>query len=108
MRRSIVPSPSNCVIPDYYMKTIGYAVSLTAGCGLLAHGATAQTFPTRPVRLIIPFSAGGAADVPGRILSQRLSEGFKQQVVVENRPGAGSTIGAEAASKAPPDGHTLF
>ncbi len=70
--------------------------------------AQAQTFPTRPVRLIIPFSAGGAADVPGRILGQRLAEGFKQQVVIENRPGAGSTIGAEAAAKAPPDGHTLF
>jgi tripartite-type tricarboxylate transporter receptor subunit TctC len=65
-------------------------------------------FPSRAVRLIIPFSAGGAADVPGRILGQRLSELFKQQVVIENRPGAGSTIGAEAAAKAPPDGHNLF
>ena len=68
----------------------------------------AQGFPTRAVRIIVPFSAGGAADVPGRILAQRLTENFKQQVVVENRPGAGSTIGAEAAAKAPPDGHTLF
>jgi tripartite-type tricarboxylate transporter receptor subunit TctC len=74
----------------------------------MAQNAAAQTFPSRPVRLIIPFSAGGAADVPGRILGQRLSELFKQQVVIENRPGAGSTIGAEAAAKAPPDGHNLF
>ena len=80
-------------------------------CGVVSHDAMAQAsaaFPIRPVRLIIPFSAGGAADVPGRILGQRLAELFKQQVVIENRPGAGSTIGAEAAAKAPPDGHNLF
>jgi tripartite-type tricarboxylate transporter receptor subunit TctC len=93
---------------NYSMKTTGYVVSLAIACSVLAQGATAQTFPTRAVRLIIPFSAGGAADVPGRILGQRLSELFKQQVVIENRPGAGSTIGAEAAAKAPPDGYTLF
>ncbi|MGZ5169513.1 MAG: Bug family tripartite tricarboxylate transporter substrate binding protein, partial [Burkholderiales bacterium] len=70
--------------------------------------ARAQGYPTRAVRLIIPFSAGGAADVPGRILSDRLTAALGQQVVIENRPGAGSTIGAEAAAKAPPDGYTLF
>jgi tripartite-type tricarboxylate transporter receptor subunit TctC len=81
---------------------------LILACALIAQNAVAQAFPTRAVRLLIPFSAGGTADVPGRILGQRLSDGFKQQVVIENRPGAGSTIGAEAAAKAPPDGHTLF
>jgi tripartite-type tricarboxylate transporter receptor subunit TctC len=60
------------------------------------------------VRLIVPFSAGGAADVPGRILADRLTAALGQQVVIENRPGAGSTIGAEVAAKAPPDGYTLF
>jgi tripartite-type tricarboxylate transporter receptor subunit TctC len=70
--------------------------------------ADAQNWPVRPVRLIIPFSAGGAADVPGRILTNRLSEVLGQQVFIENRPGAGSTIGAEAAAKAAPDGYTLF
>jgi tripartite-type tricarboxylate transporter receptor subunit TctC len=92
-------------------KTIGYSVFIILGCGAVMQGAIAQSspaFPSRAVRLIIPFSAGGAADVPGRILGQRLSELFKQQVVIENRPGAGSTIGAEAAAKAPPDGHNLF
>jgi tripartite-type tricarboxylate transporter receptor subunit TctC len=68
----------------------------------------AQAYPSRAVRVIIPFSAGGAADVPLRILGQRLSDIFKQQVVIENRPGAGSTIGAEAAAKAAPDGYNLF
>lgn len=80
----------------------------TLGLIAAAEEAQAQAYPARPVRLIIPFSAGGAADVPGRILTQRLSGTLVQQVVIENRPGAGSTIGAEAAAKAPPDGYTLF
>jgi tripartite-type tricarboxylate transporter receptor subunit TctC len=71
-------------------------------------GIQAQSYPARPVRLIVPFSPGGAADVPGRILADRLSASLGQQVVIENRPGAGSTIGAEAAAKAAPDGYTLF
>jgi len=81
-------------------------------CVLIAVGAAmfaqAQTYPTRAIRLIVPFSPGGAADVPGRILANRLTESLGQQVVIDNRPGAGSTIGAEAAAKSPPDGYTLF
>src|SRR4051812_36547993 len=80
--------------------------AVAAAC--LAGGAAAQTYPVRPVRLIIPFSPAGAADVPGRILSDRLTQTLGQQVVIDNRPGAGSTIGAEAAAKAAPDGYTLF
>lgn len=82
------------------------AVALALGAAAAELGA--QAYPARPVRLIVPFSAGGAADVPGRILTQRLSEALGQQVLVENRPGAGSSIGAEAAAKAPADGYTLF
>ena len=93
---------------NYSIKTNSYVIYVTLACALLTQASAAQTFPTRPVRLIIPFSAGGAADVPGRILGQRLSDSFKQQVVIENRPGAGSTIGADAAAKAPPDGYNLF
>ena len=85
------------------------ALLLGMACaGLWTPDAGAQAYPARPIRLIIPFSAGGAADVPGRILTQRLTEVVGQQIVIENRPGAGSTIGAEAAAKAPPDGYTLF
>jgi tripartite-type tricarboxylate transporter receptor subunit TctC len=75
---------------------------------VLAYQAQAQNYPVRPVRLVVPFSAGGAADVPGRILTQKLSEALGHQVVVDNRPGAGSTIGAELVAKAPPDGYTLL
>jgi len=74
----------------------------------LATPAAAQAYPARAVRLIVPFSAGGAADVPARILTQRMSEALGQQVIVDNRPGLGSAIGAEAAAKAAPDGYTLF
>jgi tripartite-type tricarboxylate transporter receptor subunit TctC len=79
-----------------------------AGCTLASAPVGAQNYPVRPVRLIIPFSAGGAADVPARILMQRVSMALGQQVVVENRPGAGSTIGAEVAARSAPDGYTLF
>lgn len=83
-------------------------VSLAVSAAVLSTAAAAQAYPTRAVRLIVPFSAGGAADVPGRILTHRLSESLGQQVVVDNRPGAGSTIGAELAAKSAPDGYTLF
>ncbi|MCC6473487.1 MAG: tripartite tricarboxylate transporter substrate binding protein [Burkholderiales bacterium] len=74
----------------------------------LAAGAAAQSFPVRPVRAIIPFSAGGAVDVPARALSPRLSEIWGQPIVLENRPGAGGTLGAAEVAKAAPDGHLLL
>ncbi len=88
------------------IKTYTYFCSAILVFG--AFSAHAQSYPARAVRIIIPFSAGGAADVPFRILSTRMSEALGQQFVVENRPGAGSTIGAEIGAKAPPDGYTLF
>lgn len=75
---------------------------------LLGSGVTyAQTYPSRPVRFIVPLSAG-AADTLARTIGVKLTETWGQQVVVENRPGAGTTIGTELAAKAPPDGHTLL
>jgi tripartite-type tricarboxylate transporter receptor subunit TctC len=68
----------------------------------------AQDYPSRPVKIIVPFSPGGAVDGPTRIVAQKLSERFGQQVIVENKPGAGATIGAAEVAKSPPDGYTLL
>ncbi|HEY3049679.1 MAG TPA: tripartite tricarboxylate transporter substrate-binding protein, partial [Polaromonas sp.] len=74
----------------------------------LALPAAAQTYPSRPIRMIVPFPAGGATDILARALSQKLGEKIGQPVIVDNRPGAGGTIGADAASKSPSDGYTLL
>ena len=81
---------------------------LTATLIAAAAGAVAQGYPSRVVRLIVPFPPGGATDVLGRIVGQKLSESFGQQVVIDNRPGASGNIGAELAAKAAPDGYTIF
>jgi tripartite-type tricarboxylate transporter receptor subunit TctC len=70
--------------------------------------ARAQVYPTRPVRLIVGFAAGGGADITARLMGQSLSERLGQQFIVENRTGAGGNIGTEAVVKAPPDGYTLL
>lgn len=70
--------------------------------------ALAQNYPTRTARMIVPWTAGGTADLMARIASQKFSESFGHQFVVENRPGAGGLIGTEQAAKAAPDGHTLL
>src|SRR5260221_8603484 len=74
----------------------------------LASSDLAQAWPTRHVRLIVPFVPGGAADVIARVMANRLAEAWGQQVVVENRGGAGSNIGAQAAAQSDPDGYTLY
>jgi tripartite-type tricarboxylate transporter receptor subunit TctC len=71
-------------------------------------GAGAQDYPNKPVRIIVPFGAGGPADVYARVLAQHLGDSFKQSFVVENRPGAGAIIGTDAVAKAEPDGYTLL
>jgi hypothetical protein len=70
-------------------------------------GASAQDFPSRPIRMIVPLAAGGATDVVARLIADKLSEQVKQAVIVDNRPGAQGMIGVEAAAKAAPDGYTL-
>ena len=69
--------------------------------------AAAQTYPVKPIRIIVPFGAGTQSDVLGRLVGQKLTEAWSQQVVIENRPGAGAIIGTELAAKAVPDGYTL-
>ncbi len=74
----------------------------------LTVAAPAQDYPTHPVKIVVPFGAGGPADVYSRVLAQHLSEALKQPFVVEDRPGAGSIIGTDAVAKSPPDGYTLL
>ncbi len=76
--------------------------------GLAAWGAQAQGYPTRPIQVIVPYAAGGPTDVVARLMAQRLSERLGQGVVVQNIVGAGGAIGTESASRAKPDGHTLY
>ena len=75
---------------------------------LLCGAALAQDFPIRPIHIVVPFAPGGGTDVLTRILAQQVSEEFKQQVVVDNKPGAGGALGAGIVAKAPADGYTLY
>jgi tripartite-type tricarboxylate transporter receptor subunit TctC len=82
------------------------AVSAVA-IALVSHTASAQTYPSKPIRMIVPFPAGGTSDVIGRTLGQKLTEAWGQNVLVDNRAGVAGSIGASATAKAPPDGYTL-
>jgi tripartite-type tricarboxylate transporter receptor subunit TctC len=75
---------------------------------VLSGDSRAQTWPTGPVRIVVPFAAGGAIDTVARLIGQKLSEQLKQPVVIENRPGAGGNVGTDAVAKSAPDGYTLL
>lgn len=89
------------------MKALLNSVVLACGLSLVSGAAFAQAYPTRPIKLIVPFAPGGFTDVVARILGQKLSVSMGQQFVIENKAGAGSTIGTDFVAKAAPDGYTL-
>lgn len=86
----------------------GAAVVLAGALVVVAIGAAAQSYPVKPIRLIVPYPPAGATDILGRIIGQKLGESLGQQVVIENRPGASGIIGADLAAKAAPDGYSLL
>jgi len=90
-----------------FLLAVGIAAALSIGAAH-AQSGDAQNFPNRPVRIVVPFPAGGPTDVNMRILGQKLSELWNQGVVIENRPGANTGIGAQFVAKSPPDGYTLL
>jgi tripartite-type tricarboxylate transporter receptor subunit TctC len=90
------------------MRWVTKLVLAMAAVAALATPAAAQSWPTKPVRIVVPFGPGGPADIYARILGQELTEVLKQQFVIENKAGAGGTIGADIVAKATPDGYTLL
>jgi tripartite-type tricarboxylate transporter receptor subunit TctC len=85
-----------------------WAIALLALVGLAAHGAEAEDYPARPVKLIIPFAAGAGTDQSGRIVADELGKRLGQQFIVENKPGAAAQLGTDFVAKAEPDGYTLL
>ncbi|MFN7121379.1 MAG: Bug family tripartite tricarboxylate transporter substrate binding protein [Hydrogenophaga sp.] len=93
-------------IPSFTRRRVVQAMAL--GLAVVGSSAMAQSWPTRPISLIVPFAAGGTTDVLARALADKLSQSLGQPVIVESKPGAGATIGADFVAKAKPDGHTLL
>ena len=96
--------------PRFASALVATAIAVTA-LVFTASGITiahAQDYPNRPIRIIVPFSPGGAVDGPTRAIAQELSKQLKQQVIIENKPGAGATIGTDIVAKSPADGYTLL
>lgn len=92
-----------------HIRLLSCSLALVIGTNAGAQtGESAESFPSKPMRIVVPYSAGGPADIGGRMIGQRLNEAWKQPVLVDNRPGGNTMIGAEIVAKASPDGYTLF
>src|SRR5687768_8039592 len=91
---------------DFMSHLVSIWTAVALAC--VSFGAHAQTWPTKPVRYVVPFPAGASPDIIARLITERFSKMWGQQVLVDNRSGAGGTVGASVAAKAPPDGYTLF
>src|SRR5215471_1035137 len=101
------PRPGGSTVRVPRRRFLQLAASIAA-LPVAARGALAQTYPTRPVRILVGYPAGGVGDILARLLGQWLSERLGQPFVIENRPGAATNIAAEAVVRSPPDGYTLL
>ncbi|MCC6271157.1 MAG: tripartite tricarboxylate transporter substrate binding protein, partial [Microbacteriaceae bacterium] len=90
------------------MRTSACAAGLLALAALSAGPVAAQSFPSKPIRFVVPFPPGGSNDIIARALAPQLSQALGQNVIIDNRPGAGGSIGADNVAKSPPDGHTIL
>src|SRR5258706_11043429 len=102
--RTNIPTPTNTTMTIPRIPSLFTAAFL---CALFAAPAGAQDFPSKPIRVIVPYAAGGGADILARLVGQQLTARLKQPVVVENRGGASNTIGMQAVASGPKDGPTL-
>ena len=101
-RRCRIEFPTRCAPVMALAAMLAIALSLSA-----SKDVAAQSYPSRPVKLVVPFPPGGPLDIIGRAIAQKLTEAWGQSVVVDNRPGAGGNIGADVVAKSPPDGYTV-
>src|SRR2546422_6972307 len=100
---------TNSILPRCPVKRLNRVLQCLCAAGVAAaSGALAQGYPARPVKIVVPFAAGGVADITARVLSQKMGESMGQQVIVENRPSAGGIVASDAVAKAEPDGYTLL
>jgi tripartite-type tricarboxylate transporter receptor subunit TctC len=90
------------------MKILSRSIALCLCCSAFTSAAIAQSYPARPIRLVVSFAAGGGVDLVARLVGQKLSEAWNQQVVIDNRPGAGGNVSAELVAKTPADGYTIY
>src|SRR6266849_8461407 len=100
---SNLAAPTNSNLPLSPVKRLYFVLQC-----LVASSALAQGYPAHPVKIVVPFAAGGVADITARVLSQKMGESMGQQVIVENRPSAGGIVASEAVARAEPDGYTLL
>jgi tripartite-type tricarboxylate transporter receptor subunit TctC len=96
------------VVEAYAVVVVLLAVALALSTGAVASELAPASFPSKPLRLIVPYPPGGGSDIMGRAIAERLSQQLRQQIIVDNRGGASTAIGAELASRAPADGYTLL
>lgn len=93
--------------PNFLSRRVWLCALASAAALCMGTAAQAQTFPSKPIRLVVPFPPGGATDILARMLGEKLAVAFKQPVVIDNKAGAAGIIGTDTVAKAPPDGHTL-
>src|SRR5829696_543661 len=98
-------TPTSPLLEGFRMRTLVIAAAFAA---IFAAGAHAQQYPTKPVRIIVPYTPGGGVDIMARIAAAKLTERMGTQFIVDNRPGGGTIIGTEAVARAPADGYTLL